>query len=320
MSDTTRDNRWLTAAVLAAIVAGACSGGGKSTTQARATRRAVATTTTTAAPTTTTAAPTTTTTAAPAPKPAAKPPAGLGPGARGAAVLDLEKRLDAQRYDVGAVDGVFDSTTTHAVMAFQKVHGLGRTGRATDEVVVLAATVGPPGPLVPGGGATRVEVDIQRQVLFLYQGGTLFRVLPVSTGNGARFCVSGRCTRAVTPGGSYRVSRRVGGWDSGPLGRLHNPLYFNGGIAIHGATSVPSYPASHGCVRIPMSASPWVPSKIPNGTPVYVKGGPNAPAPFTEPVPPTAPPPPPPPPPTVPPTTTPPTTTPATTTTTTTAP
>ena len=86
----------------------------------------------------------------------------------------------------------------------------------------------------------------------------------------------------------------MSGWDSGPLGRLHNPLYFNGGIAIHGATSVPAYPASHGCVRIPMSASPWMPSKVPNGTPVYVKGGPNAPAPFSEPVPPPPPPPPPP--------------------------
>ncbi|MCB1026167.1 MAG: L,D-transpeptidase family protein, partial [Microthrixaceae bacterium] len=26
--------------------------------------------------------------------------------------------------------------------------------------------------------------------------------------------------------------------------------YFNGGIALHGSPSVPSYPASHGCVRL----------------------------------------------------------------------
>ena len=308
MSETTRDNRWLTVAVLAAVLAGACSGGGQATTQARGKRRALVTTTTTELPTTTTAAPTTTVTA---PKPQPKPLPGLGPGARGQVVLDLEKRLDAQRYDVGAVDGVFDNNTTNAVMAFQKVHGFARTGRATDEVLLAAATSGPPGPLVPGGGATRVEIDIPRQVLFLYQGDTLFRILPVSTGNGARFCVDGRCTRAVTPGGSFRVTRRVSGWDKSPLGLLHNPLYFNGGIAIHGATSVPAYPASHGCVRIPLSASPWVPSKVPNGTPVYVQGGPIAPAPFSEPVPTTLPPPPPT---TAPPTTT--TTTPLTTTTT----
>jgi len=308
LSQTTRDNRrlaaaLLTAPLLVAMAAGACSGGGKATTEARGTRRPRAATTTTAAPTTTTTlAPTTTT--APAPKRVAKPLPGLGPGARGQVVLDLEKRLDAMHYDVGAVDGVFDSNTTNGVIAFQKVNGMARTGWATDDVLLKSLTSGPPGPLVPGGGATRVEVDIPRQVLFLYQGNALYKILPVSTGNGARFCVDGRCTRAVTPGGSFRVTRRVTGWDSGPLGRLHNPLYFNGGIAIHGAPSVPTYPASHGCVRIPMSASPWMPSKVPNGTPVYVQGGPNAPAPFTEPVPPTAPPPPPAPPPTAPPTTT----------------
>lgn len=320
MAEKTRDHgrrtaALLTAPLLIAMVAGACSNGGKATTEARGKRSAVVTTTTTVAPTTTTAVPTTTT--APPPKPAAKPLPGIGPGARGQAVLELEKRLDALHYDVGAVDGVFDSNTTNGVMAFQKVNGLGRTGRATDEVLMRSVTSGPPAPLVPGGGATRVEVDIARQVLFLYQGGALYKILTVSTGNGARFCVSGRCTHAVTPGGSFRVTRRVTGWDSGPLGRLHNPLYFNGGIAIHGAPSVPSYPASHGCVRIPMSASPWMPSKVPNGTPVYVKGGPNAPAPFTEPVPPTAPPRPPP---TAPPATAPPPTTTSTSTTTTTTP
>src|SRR5207244_4348779 len=74
------------------------------------------------------------------------------------------------------------------------------------------------------------------------------------------------------------------------LGMLFNPLYFNGGIAIHGAPSVPPYPASHGCVRIPLGASHWFPALVPNGTPVYVKGVGNAPVPFNEPAPNGAPP------------------------------
>jgi hypothetical protein len=135
---------------------------------------------------------------------------------------------------------------------------------------------------VPGGGATRVEVDIRRQVLFLYKGGGLFRTLDVSTGSGKKYCVDGGCATAVTPGGSFRVSRRINGWRTSRLGRLYNPLYFNGGIAIHGAASVPAYPASHGCVRITMSAASWFPGAVPNGTPVYVQGGPNAPVPFNE--------------------------------------
>ena len=63
------------------------------------------------------------------------------------------------------------------------------------------------------------------------------------------------------------------GWETGPLGDLYNPLYFNGGIAFHGAYSVPGYPASHGCVRIPMNAAEWFPTIVGNGWPVYVSGG-----------------------------------------------
>ena len=66
-----------------------------------------------------------------------------------------------------------------------------------------------PGPLVPGGGSTRVEVDVARQVLFFYQGNALFKIVAVSTGSGQRFCVDGRCATAVTPGGSFRVGGKV---------------------------------------------------------------------------------------------------------------
>jgi hypothetical protein len=90
---------------------------------------------------------------------------------------------------------------------------------------------------------------------------------------------------AVTPGGSYKVFFRRHGWRTSRLGKLYNPLYFNGGIAIHGAPSVPGYPASHGCVRIPMYVAEWFPGVVPNGTPVYVIGGSKAAVPFNEPAP-----------------------------------
>ena len=63
------------------------------------------------------------------------------------------------------------------------------------------------------------------------------------------------------------------GWETGPLGSLYNSQYFNGGIAIHGSRSVPAYPASHGCVRISMSAAEWFPDQVSIGTPVYVVAG-----------------------------------------------
>jgi peptidoglycan hydrolase-like protein with peptidoglycan-binding domain len=237
--------------------------------------RAVKRTTTTSTSTTSTS--TTTTTAPPI-----VAPAGLGIGARGPEVQELETRLNAQKFDTGKVDGYFDSATFHAVMAFQKVHGLARTGRATDNVLNLIGTVGAPGPLLAAGGATRVEVDLPRQVLQLYVGGSLHKVVDVSTGSGKRYCVDGDCATAVTPGGSYKVFFRRHGWRTSRLGKLYNPLYFNGGIAIHGAPSVPGYPASHGCVRIPMYVAEWFPGVVPNGTPVYVIGGAKAAVPFNE--------------------------------------
>lgn len=267
-----------------------------------------------ASTTSTTVAPTTTTTVAMPPA----PPPGFGNGDSGPEVMALEQRLVALKYDPGNADGTFDWATHYAVMAFQKVQGLDRSGRATPDVMELMTRVGAPGPMLPEGGANRVEVDLKRQMLQLYVNGELNRVLSVSTGNGKRYCVDGECAKAVTPGGSFKVTRRITGWRTSRLGRLYNPLYFNGGIAIHGAPSVPAYPASHGCVRIPMHSARWFPDAVPNGTPVYVLGGSRAPVPFNEPAPGEEPPPPAPEPSTTTSTTAPPE--PSTTTTSTTAP
>ena len=253
-----------------------------STSEADTVAAPTTTTSTTAAPTTTTAVP----------LPPAPPP-GFGLGDSGPEVMALEQRLQDLKYDPGSVDGKFDWATHHAVMAFQKVQGIPRSGRATSDVMDMLTRVGAPGPMLPDGGATRVEVDLKRQILQLYVNGELNRVLSVSTGNGKRYCVDGACAKAVTPGGSFKVTRRISGWRTSRLGRLYNPLYFNGGIAIHGAPSVPAYPASHGCVRIPMHSARWFPDAVPNGTPVYVIGGSRAAVPFNEPAPGEAPPPPP---------------------------
>ena len=220
-------------------------------------------------------APVAPTPAAPAaPAPPAPAATELGPGMQGPEVHDLEQRLAGLRYHVGPVDGAYDADTESAVMAYQKVTGMARTGRATPDVIAgIAATTAPPPPLVPGGGSSRVEIDLTRQVLFLYNGDGLVAILPVSTGSGERFCDGGWCRNAVTNTGSFKAYRHAKGWETSPLGRLYNPVYFDGGIAIHGSTSVPPHPASHGCVRIPLSAAEWFPGHVPLGTPVHVLGG-----------------------------------------------
>jgi lipoprotein-anchoring transpeptidase ErfK/SrfK len=79
----------------------------------------------------------------------------------------------------------------------------------------------------------------------------------------------------VTPPGSYRVGYHVDGWHKSPLGRLYNPVFYmvGVGIAIHGYPAVPSQPASHGCVRIPMTAAETFSDQVPADTPVYVLDG-----------------------------------------------
>lgn len=192
-------------------------------------------------------------------------------------VLGLQQRLAALGYDVGTPDGVFGSRTAHTVMAFQKVEGLKRTGEDNAAVRAALAKATPPSALVPNGEANRVEVDIDRQVLLLWNGGRLARILSVSTGSGQRYCVDSECDVAVTPTGTFRVGRKFSGVEVSRLGELWSPSYFYGGIAMHGSPSVPGYPASHGCVRIPMYAAASLFDQTPAGMAVYVVGsGPSA--------------------------------------------
>lgn len=294
--------------VVAFALASCSSGGTESASERTSAARKVRRTTTSSSASTSSTSSTSSTTATTVPFD------GLRPGDSGPEVSALQQRLAELHYDVSP-DGQYSSATTHAVMAFQKVNGLGRDGVAGPATRAKLASPVIPGPSVSGGGSNRVEVDVARQVLFFYKGGSLHRIVSVSTGSGERFCVKGRCATAVTPGGSFRVSGKVGGWQTGDLGKLYKPSYFNGNIAIHGALSVPGGPASHGCVRVPMNSADWIYSSLPVGMAVYVLNGPRVPAPFSD-----APPPPPPPtvPPTVPPTLPPSTTTSTSTSTTTT--
>lgn len=163
----------------------------------------------------------------------------LRPGSTGAAVEALQRRLTALHYDVGGVDGDFGPSTLHGVYAFQKVQGLhvdGVVGAAT-----RAALDAPRRP-VPryAADAAAVEVDLRRRVLYLTRAGAVTRVVDASPGKPS----------TPTPTGSFAVARRIDGWRRSPLGLLWRPNYFHAGYAVHGAPSVPTDAASHGCVRV----------------------------------------------------------------------
>ncbi|MFN7927602.1 MAG: L,D-transpeptidase [Blastocatellia bacterium] len=105
-------------------------------------------------------------------------------------------------------------------------------------------------------GVAHIEVDLTRQVLFVVEEDSArLRILPVSTGSGEWFTEGGRTRQAITPTGRFKIQWQIKGWRKSPLGLLYYPNYFYDGIAIHGNPAVPSVPASHGCVRIPMFAA-----------------------------------------------------------------
>ena len=81
------------------------------------------------------------------------------------------------------------------------------------------------------------------------------------------------CGVSKTPGGVFKFYRRYEGNRQGPLGGMWNPVYFNFGIAVHGAKNVPTKPASHGCIRIPMFIADYFPSLVKNNDFVYVWDG-----------------------------------------------
>jgi peptidoglycan hydrolase-like protein with peptidoglycan-binding domain len=183
-----------------------------------------------------------------------------------------EQRLADLGYWTGPIDGVWDGVSRQALIAFQKLQHAKATGlltRAEYNALLLAM---PPKPRELG--APHIEVDLARQVLFLVDGdGRVGNILPVSSGSGKTFHEKGYPeTHAITPCGHLEVFATASGWKTSPLGEMYNPLYIVGGIAIHGSLDVPAYPASHGCIRVPMFAAERLPRMVPRGTPVFVYG------------------------------------------------
>jgi len=184
-------------------------------------------------------------------------------------IAEAQKRLTELGYWIARTDGRWDVASRHGLIAFQKVEGRPRTGRLT--IAELRALNAASRPSPREKGFAHIEVDLKRQVLFMVdEDGTVSKILPVSTGNGKMFEIEGETQPAITPAGRFRIYRKLPGMRKSPLGDLYYPNYFLGGIAIHGNGAVPSTPASHGCVRIPMFAAKEFSDITPIGLQVIV--------------------------------------------------
>jgi peptidoglycan hydrolase-like protein with peptidoglycan-binding domain len=191
-------------------------------------------------------------------------------GEVGPEVAALQARLVDLGFWLGEADGTYGQLTRQAVMAFQKAQGLGRDGVAGPATLAALGTAGRP---APREGGSHLEIDLDRQLLLVVEGGQTRWALNTSTGNGEAYRAPGGGTAvATTPTGSFTVYRQIDGRREAPLGTLYRPKYFTGGIAIHGSGSIPATPASHGCARVTNAAMDllWSSGLATVGTPVLV--------------------------------------------------
>jgi peptidoglycan hydrolase-like protein with peptidoglycan-binding domain len=256
------------------VVAGPPSGGSAS---------AAAVTSSTVTRSTTPAA---TTTTAPA-KPLLRE---LARGVSGDDVKMVQQRLYSLGFDPGGVDGVYGTSTIEAVWAYEKLVMGTPPGQVTGRVTpAFWQRMEQPLNVVPrrpAASVTHVEVYLPQQVLVVFRNNKPILISHISTGSNEHWCEvvkvdnddgteteKGVCGESKTPGGVYYFYRRKTGWWESELGRMWNPVYFNYGLAVHGAGNVPNYPASHGCVRVPLHIGNYFPSLVKYGDQIFVFDG-----------------------------------------------
>jgi hypothetical protein len=183
----------------------------------------------------------------------------LAVGSRGADVRALERRLKQLRLRVSGVNRYFTYTTFDSVVAFQKAYGLSRTGVVGSGTwsMLGKARVRKPRFATP---TPHIEVNKTRQILMVVRNGAVDSIIPISSG-----------ATGNTPVGAFRIlwkAPATSTWLGSAI--LYRTMTFHGNFAIHGYPSVPVYPASHGCVRVPMWLADWLYQQSPVGERVYV--------------------------------------------------
>lgn len=222
-------------------------------------------------------------------------------GTFGDDVTALQTRLTELGFAPGVADGAFGSQTQQAVWAFEKlvlkVPRQDATGKVTNEMWQGMQDSFAVQPRRPGSG-THVEIYLPEQVAAVFTDNVATVIAHISSGTAMTrertkensWCQTVTldtdekgnrldppqtkpvCGVSYTPGGVFRLKRQVTGDRVGALGRMFNPVYFNYGIALHGAKEIPLHPASHGCIRMHQTISNTFQSFVNLQDVVYVWG------------------------------------------------
>jgi lipoprotein-anchoring transpeptidase ErfK/SrfK len=176
-------------------------------------------------------------------------------------VRGVQLRLTALGYlDRAEVTGSDDYLTDQALLAFQGWEDLDRTGTVTGQTQLALFTATRPKPAARRPGR-RLEIYRDPGVLLMVEDGEVVRAIHTSTGSFGR-----------TPTGDFHVYvKSIYSWSVPFHVWMPYAAYFHGGIATHQSSDVPSYPASHGCVRLPEGEADRVYRFVDVGTPVSVR-------------------------------------------------
>jgi N-acetylmuramoyl-L-alanine amidase len=200
----------------------------------------------------------------------------LSVSSKGTAVRNLQTCLNKLGMMAFTADGAFGDNTKHAVITAQKIAGLTRDGVVGARTKAwLGSAVPVTLPAAPSGSPRTAVIDIASQVMYIQIDGRT-RVVDVSTGSEQLYTnpQDGSLHRAHTPRGYFAINRHIAGAheSSEGLGLMYYPSYFDlQGHAVHGSTSVPTSPASHGCVRVTRALERIVQNALAIGVHLYIR-------------------------------------------------
>jgi hypothetical protein len=181
----------------------------------------------------------------------------VGPGSAGQSVALLQAELNALHYVV-PLHGFFDEATGRALVAYRKMTGMERVPYAGTDVFDRLAHGGGSYHVRFAQDGRHVEADLTRQVLVeIEPGGHVHSIYMMSSGK----------PETPTVIGHFQVYEKTPGENAKGM---VDSNYFIRGYAIHGYHEVPTYAASHGCLRIPIPDASTVYRWVQFGTSVDV--------------------------------------------------
>jgi hypothetical protein len=163
----------------------------------------------------------------------------IGFGSRGSFVQLIQAKLAALHVYIPQ-SGVYDQKTGLAIDAYHRLMHQGVSqdldGLAASEILDGRGAF----PVRYPGDGKHVEGNLGLQLLAEINGGKVYAIYPISSGKPSTPTILGR----------FQVYQRTPGYL--PDGMYYSDFFY-GGYAIHGFDPAPDYPASHGCMRLPIT-------------------------------------------------------------------